>query len=138
MRMHYVPLPTEVADALGDARAVTGTLGDVPFRRAVHGRGDGALYIVFGRKLLADAGLGYGATAFVELEAADPDAVHLPPELVAALAADPEAAARFETFTPGRQRSLGVHVSQAKQPATRERRALELAEKIRTHTLYGD
>ena len=33
---------------------------------------------------------------------------------------------------------MGVHVDQAKRPATRERRALELCEKIRTHTLYGD
>lgn len=138
-RMHYVPLPAEVDDALGDARIVVGTLGGVPFRRTVHGRGDGAPHLVFGRKALADAGLAYGATAEVELEpASDPEAVHLPPELEAALAQDPEAAARFVSFTPGRQRSLGVYVDEAKRPATREKRALELAHKIRTHTLYGD
>lgn len=144
MGMHYVPIPAEVDDALGGARIVVGTLGGpehdaVPFRRAVHGRGDGAPKLLFGKKVLAEAGLAFGATAFLELEpAADPDAVHLPAELEEALRQDDAARARFETFTPGRQRSLGVHVDQAKRPATRVRRALELCDKIRTHTLYGD
>lgn len=144
MRMHYVPLPAEVDDALGAARVVVGTLAgpegqEAPFRRAVHGRGDGAPKLLFGKKVLAEAGLRLGDTAVVELSAAaDPDAVHLPEELAAALAQDDAARARFETFTPGRQRSLGVYVDQAKRPATRVRRALELCEKVRTHTLYGD
>lgn len=141
MRMHYVPLPVEIDDVLAaaDVRIVVGTLGGVPFRRAVQGRGNGTPHLVFGKKALADAGLGYGDTAEVELTPApDPDAVHLPEELEVALEQDPEAAARFAAFTPGRQRSLGVYVDQAKRPATRERRALELCHKIRTHTLYGD
>ena len=138
MRMHCVPIPVEVADALGDARAVVGTISDVPFRRAVHGRADGTPHLRFGRVILRRAGLALGETAFVELEAADPDAVHVPPELAAALDADAQALARWQTFTPGQQRSLGVHVEQAVQSATRERRALELAHKIRTHTLHSD
>lgn len=139
LRMHYVLLPVEVDAALGDARIVVGTLGGVPFRRAVHGRGDGEPHLLFGQKALAEAGLAYGATAELELEPApDPEAVHLPGELAVALDLDPEAAARFAAFSPGRQRSLGVYVDQAKRPATREKRALELAHKIRTHTLYGD
>lgn len=139
LRMHTVPLPSEVDDALGDARIVVGTVCGVPFRRAVHGRGSGAPHLRFGRNALRRAGLAYGDRALVELEAAlDPEAVHLPAELVAALAMDPEAAARFATFTPGRQRSLGVYVDEAKRPATRERRALDLCTKVRTHTLYGD
>ena len=134
----------EVDDALGGARIVVGTLGGpehdgVPFRRAVHGRGDGAPKLLFGKKVLAEAGLTLGATAFVEFgPAADPDAVHLPAEFEEALRQDDAARERFETFTPGRQRSLGVHVDQAKRPATRVRRALDLCEKIRTHTLHGD
>ena len=144
LRMHYVPLPAEVDDALGDARIVTGTLAGpdgagVPFRRAVHGRGDGAPKLLFGKKLLAEAGLALGHPAVVALApAADPDAVHLPAELAEALRQDDAARERFETFTPGRQRSLGVHVDQAKRADTRVRRALDLCEKIRTHTLAGD
>lgn len=137
-RMHYVPIPHEVADALGDARVVTGTLCDVPFRRAVHGRGNGTPHLRFGKQVLRQAGLQLGDTAFIEVEPADPDDVHLPRELTAALEADPEAAARFATFTPGKQRSLGVHVANARRAETRERRAVELCNKIRTHTLHDD
>lgn len=139
MRMHHVPLPAEVDAALGDATVVVGTLNDIPFRRSVHGRNNGTPHLRFGRTILSKAGLSLGETAFIELEIApDPDAVHLPPELEAALAQDPEALARWNTFTRGRQRSAGVHVDQAKRPATRERRALDLVHKIRTHTLYDD
>ena len=139
VRMHYVPLPADIDDALDGARIVVGTLGEVPFRRTVHGRGNGTPHLRFGRAVLRQAGLAYGDTALVALRPAlDPDAVHLPPELVAALEQDPEAAARFATFTPGRQRSLGVHVDQAVRPETRERRALDIAHKTRTHTLHGD
>ncbi len=139
LRMHYVPIPPEIDDALGGVRIVVGMLCGVPFRRAVHGRRDGAPKLLFGTHALAEAGLELGATAFVELApAADPDAVHLPDELEVALEQDEAAAARFATFPPGRQRSLGVYVDQAKRAETRERRALELCEKIRTHTLYGD
>lgn len=139
MRLHVVPLPAEVEAALGEARIVVGTLNGVAFRRSVHGRGDGTPHLRFGRALLRQAGLALGDTAIVALEPApDPDAVHVPAELAAALAQDPDAWARWETFTPGRQRSLALHVEQARRPETRERRALDLARKIRTHTLYGD
>ncbi|MEM0964033.1 MAG: YdeI/OmpD-associated family protein [Bacteroidota bacterium] len=142
-RMHCIPIPPEIDEALGGARAVTGTLAspdgpEVSFRRAVHGRGDGAPRLHFGKTMLKRAGLAYGDTALIELAPADPDEVHLPEEFAAALAQDDEARARFETFTPGRQRSLGVHVDQAKRSETRMRRALELCEKIRTHTLHTD
>lgn len=137
--MHIVPLPAEVEDALAGVRIVVGTLNGVLFRRAVHGRGDGRPHLRFGRKALGEAKAAYGDTVEVELWASpDPDAVHLPPELTAALEQDPEAAARFDTFTPGRRRSLGIYVEEAKRPETRIKRALELAHKIRTHTLYGD
>ena len=137
--MHAVPLPVEIDRALGDARVVTGTVCGVPFRRVVHGRGNGTPHLRFGRAVLREAGLGLGATAVVELEpAADPDAVDVPVELAAALVQDPEAAARWATFTPGRQRSLCVHVAGARRPETRERRALDLVRKVRTHTLHGD
>ena len=143
--MHYVPLPAEIDDALDGARIVIGTLSGtdggpgVPFRRAVQGRGNGAPKLLFGKKVLREAGLAFGDTAVVELDlAADPDAVHLPAELAEALRQDDAARERFETFSPGRQRSLGVHVDQAKRADTRVRRALDLCEKIRTYTLYGD
>ena len=62
----------------------------------------------------------------------------MPPELAAALAHDAEARERWDTFTPGRQRSLAVQVERARRPETRERRALDLARQIRTRTLPTD
>ena len=43
-------------------------------------------------------------------------------ELVERLAADAELAEAFENLTPGRQREYNLHVSDAKQTSTRERR----------------
>ena len=62
----------------------------------------------------------------------------IPAELDAALAQDDEARERWASFTPGRQRSLAIYVAEAKRPASREKRALDLAHKLRTFTLYGD
>ena len=138
MRMHYVPIPPDVFEAIGAPRIVVGQIEGVRFRRAVQARRANP-HIALGRAVLREMGLGDGATAHVEIAAApDPDAVHLPAELVEALRQDPEAAERFTSFTPGKQRSLALHVSGARRPETRERRALEIAHKTRTHTLYGD
>ena len=138
MGMHVVPLPAEVDAALADVRAVVGTLNDVPFRRAVHGRKNGTPHLRFGKAVLRQAGLALGETAFVELEAADPDAVRVPAELAAALAQDDAARERWDTFTPGRQRSIAVQVDRARRAETRERRALDLARQIRTRALPTD
>jgi uncharacterized protein YdeI (YjbR/CyaY-like superfamily) len=55
-----------------------------------------------------------------------------------ALEQDEEAAARFYAMTRGRQRSLASYVTSAKREETRVKRAVELAHKLRTRTLYGD
>lgn len=138
MRMHYVPIPPGVYAAIGAPRIVVGRIEGERFRRAVQARRTNP-HLALGRAVLRELGLSYGATAHVEMAAApDPDAVHLPDELVEALAQDPAAAERFYSFTPGAQRSLAVHVSGAKRPETRVKRALEITHKTRTHTLYRD
>ncbi|MEM8488954.1 MAG: YdeI/OmpD-associated family protein, partial [Bacteroidota bacterium] len=68
----------------------------------------------------------------------DPDHVELGEELEEVLAMDEEAAARFYSFTPGKRRGLAHHVNSAKREATRIKRALEIAHKVRTYTLYDD
>lgn len=141
MRMHYIPLPADLADTLdaAGARRVIGTLNEQPISRGIQRTKDGVRFLLFGRTALRDLGVAYGDTVVLEI-AADPkpDAVDLGPEFEAALEDDPEAAARFATFTPGRRRSLAYYVTSAKRPATREKRALELTEKLRTFTLCGD
>lgn len=54
----------------------------------------------------------------------------MPEELQAALDANQELAAAFAALTPGRRRSYILHVSGAKQSATRVKRAERCAEKI--------
>lgn len=51
-------------------------------------------------------------------------------ELQAALDSDAELEAAFEGLTPGRQREYHLHVSSAKQAATRERRVAQCAPRI--------
>ena len=54
----------------------------------------------------------------------------LAPELSERLASDPELSEAFDELTPGRQREYNLHVSAAKQPATRERRVDKIVPRI--------
>ncbi len=58
----------------------------------------------------------------VKVERSAPKPLVMPAELKAALAADKRAAAAFKAMTPGCQREYADYVSEAKQPATRDRR----------------
>lgn len=60
---------------------------------------------------------------------ARPDA-ELAPELVDRLASDDELAEAFENLTPGRQREYNLHISDAKQSSTRERRVDKIVPRI--------
>lgn len=54
----------------------------------------------------------------------------LAPELMDRLASDGELAQAFEDLTPGRQREYNLHVSDAKQSSTRERRVDKIVPRI--------
>ena len=95
--------------------------------------------LILGTGVMRAIGVATGDTIFADLSPdSEPDRVDLGDEFEAVLAADADASERFFSFTPGKQRSLAFHVTSAKRPETRIRRALDLAEKIRTYTLYGD
>ncbi|AGT10359.1 YdeI/OmpD-associated family protein [Paracoccus aminophilus] len=66
------------------------------------------------------------------------DDLAYPDELSEALATDPELAAAFEALTPGRRRSWVLHVSQAKQAATRQARIAKAAPAIRAGKGFND
>lgn len=61
-----------------------------------------------------------------------------PEEFEVTLEQDPEAAAAFEALSDGRKRGLLHYADSAKSEASRIKRALELAEKLRNGTLHGD
>lgn len=141
MRMHYVPLPDEIADALQaeGVRRLDCTLNGLPVRRAIQRRRDGPRYLLLSQSLLREIGARFGDTVTVGLRPdPNPEHIELGEELEAALDQDAAAAERFYGMTPGRQRSLASYVTSAKRTGTRIKRALELAHKLRTHTLYGD
>jgi uncharacterized protein YdeI (YjbR/CyaY-like superfamily) len=59
-----------------------------------------------------------------------PRVAEVPPELAAALAANPDAAQAFEGLSYSHSREYAEWVSEAKRPATRERRAVQAVERI--------
>lgn len=78
-------------------------------------------------------------TAYVEQAIAVEDAgtpvpprpeEELAPELAERLAQDPDLAEAFDELTPGRQRAYNLHVSEAKQSSTRERRVEKIVPRI--------
>ena len=141
MRMHYIPIPDDIAEALhaNGTRRVVGTINGQRINRALHGNGEGGWRLMLGRAALREVGVQYGDTAIVEVQSdPTPEVIDLPDELAEVLTQDEAAAERFYGMTPGRQRSLAYYVTSAKRPATRVKRALELAHKLGTHTLYSD
>jgi hypothetical protein len=57
--------------------------------------------------------------------------VALPPELESALAADASARQAFDRLAPSRRREHAQHVAEAKQEATRQRRAQRVVDELR-------
>lgn len=138
---HYLPVPAEFAVAYRDAgiRRLIATLDGHPIRRALMNTRDGEFYILVSLSHLRTLRADYGHTVTVSLAPdPEPDRIELGDEFTAVLEADEEAATRFYSFTPGRQRSLAYYVTSARREETRIKRALEIAHKLRTHTLYGD
>jgi hypothetical protein len=141
MKHHYIEVPEKIASRLVSegSRRVEGTINGHPVRRAIQNRRNGERIIILGQGLLRDIGAGFGDPVEVALGVdSDPDYVDMGEELAEVLEQDEEAAARWNSMTPGRQRSLALYVTTARRTETRIKRALELAEKLRTNTLYGD
>ncbi|NNE69324.1 MAG: DUF1905 domain-containing protein [Rhodothermales bacterium] len=134
-------VPPEIAEkyVAAGTRRVEILVNEQTVRRYLFQSRDGEFGIVVGKSVLKDLGISTEEPVIVEMwPDPDPDRIELCEELVAVLDLDPEAAERFYGFTPGRQRSMAVHICGAKQSATRERRALDIAHKLRTYTLHGD
>lgn len=64
--------------------------------------------------------------------------LELPDELVEAMDADPELAEAFHALTPGRQRSYVIHLSSAKQSATRVNRIVKFRPKVLAGKGFND
>ncbi|MEM9080870.1 MAG: YdeI/OmpD-associated family protein [Verrucomicrobiota bacterium] len=138
---HVIPVPEKIANELKAAghKRILLTIDHTIHRRALMNTALGDHFIIFGKNALQQHHLKLGDPVTAQLTTdPNPDAIDIPPELEEALHQDEPALTRWNTFTPGKQRSLCHHVTSAKRPETRARRAVELTEKIRTHTLHTD
>lgn len=87
----------------------------------------------------------FGFALFQDRQVYDPDFVvgraseypGVPPELAAALAVRPLAAARFEAMPPSHRKMYALWVASAKKPETRERRGVKAAEMMESGKAPG-
>jgi hypothetical protein len=128
----FFEVPLDVPAVFGKARApVRGTINGHPFRSTVAVYG-GRSYLPVKKALREAAGVAAGDPVVIELEADEqPRTVDPPPDLAAALAADPGARAAFEGLSFTHQREYAEWVAEAKREATRRRRVDQAVEMLR-------
>lgn len=139
---HCLVVPPAIAAEMKTRRLrrLIGTFNGVPFNLALQNRaGEAIRYLGLSRQTLRALKARAGDVIAVVCQPDEtPDDIALAEELYEVFQLEPEAAARFYALTPGRRRSMAHYVSSAKGIDTRIKRALELAYKLRTNTLYGD
>lgn len=115
-----------------------GEIADVPVQGAWQSAGtDGRRYAMVSPATCRIAGLALGTLVEVRFNIADPEAVTVPDELAAALAADASARVAWDALTPGRRRGLAYLVASARTDATRHARAAALIAGLHTGKLPG-
>jgi hypothetical protein len=141
MPFHALPVPEEIAGAWKKAkiRRLVGTINGHRVKRALMNHAGGGGFLIVSRDLMKSAGLGLKTPAVLAFQPdPTPDQPDMPEEFQVVLSQDADARKRWDSFTPGRQRSLLVYITGAKTEPTRIKRSLDLARMIRTHALYGD
>lgn len=126
-------VPADVRDALGGNKQmrVTGTLNGTPFRSSTMPY-RGAFYVGLHKAAREAAGVGIGDEVELTLVRDDsPRVLELPPELEAALAADPRLRQHFDSLSFSRRRELAGPVAEAKKPETRAARVEKALERLR-------
>ena len=120
-----VLIPPTVATALGGLKQmrVFGTLNGLPLRSSTFPYRGLGLYLGVHKATREAAGVAFGDELAFEITRDDsPRVLELPPELDAALAADPELRARFDGLSFSRRRYLADPIADAKRPETRAAR----------------
>ena len=128
-----IEVPFSVRDVFGTGGQVrvVATFDGRPYRGSLAPMG-GGVHILGVRKDIRDAiGKGVGDTIAVTIEGdTQTRAVDIPPELVSALRANPEARARFESLSYTHRREYAEWVGSAKKQETKDRRAARAVELI--------
>lgn len=126
-------VPPDVAAALSDAKRppVTVTINGHGFRTrlAVYG-GQPMVGVSKANRVAAGIDLGDEFEAELALDTA-PRVIEVPPDLAAALAADPGASETFDRLSYTHRRDYVLWITQAKRPETRARRVTGALERLR-------
>ena len=122
----FIRVPFSVEETFGTrARvAVRGSVNGVEFRKSLMPHGAGTHTLVVNKELRDKAGVDVGDTATFEIALdTEPRVVEVPDELQCALDANEDARNAFDKLPYSHQKEYAAFVSEAKRPATRERRA---------------
>lgn len=122
------PVPAEVVTALGGGRrpAVHVTIGQLTYRSTIASMG-GRFMIPLSADRRAAGGLAAGDDVEVDVELDEsPRVVEVPPDLAAALGADPAVRARFDALSFTNRNEHVRALESAKAEATRQRRLAKI------------
>lgn len=137
---HFIVVPANISTSFLDAKIkrTIGTINGTPFNLALLSDGKGGRYLAVGQALKKAAKIVEGSRVQVSIQPdPNPDLILLCEEMEAIFELDEEAGKIFFGFTKGMQRSLAYYANSAKQSETRIKRALELAQKMKTGQLYS-
>jgi hypothetical protein len=128
----FIPVPLDVRATFGRARPpVLVTVNGYTYRSTIAVYG-GHSYLPVNREHREKAGVAPGDTVTVELTSdADSRQVDMPDELRAALDADADVRARFDTLSYSHRREYVIWIEGAKRPETRKRRISQTVQRLR-------
>ena len=122
----FISVPFSVEEKFGARSrvAVKGSVNGVEFRSSLMPQGSGTHILVVNKQLRDKAKVEVGDTASFELALdTEPRVAEVPDELRRALDANDDARNAFDKLSYSHQKEYVDFVSEAKRPATRERRA---------------
>lgn len=132
-----IRLPAETVSTFGTKARVSVRIliGSQEFATSIMPSGDGTHHLMFNKAMqAAAAGIGWSAGQPITFEVRKDNLPRpetpMPKELENALEADPTARALFEKLAPSHKKEHIRYVSEAKQEATRQRRAVRCLEII--------
>jgi Bacteriocin-protection, YdeI or OmpD-Associated/Domain of unknown function (DUF1905) len=115
---------------IGSRQRVAGEIDDVPFDLAWQPTKEGTHFLMVSPALRKQIGKSFGETISIRFNLVDEARTVIADELALALRANSHAKAIWESFSPGKQRSLNQLVASAKQSSTRASRAEKLLEQL--------
>lgn len=119
-----VPFDPDEVWGLKEQHYVAGTINDRAFRGLLDTAGPRCL-LPIGAAWIRDNGLGPGATVTVSLRPDGHQIATIAPDIAAALTAEPQARALFESVAPFYRNNYIRWIESAKRPETRAKRIAE-------------